>query len=246
MKLRLLQRAIKASRAGKPSALATNLRNGFQVLIQGADFEGNLKLGASGLAAVKRALADDRSASIESPDGMVFIEVFNPKLRLVIVGAVHIAQPLAQMAALAGYQVAVVDPRSAFASGERFPGVSLSTEWPDEALQRLKPDRRSAIVTLTHDPKLDDPALAAALRSDAFYIGALGSRKTHAARLARLGELGFKDADFARIHGPLGLDIGAVSPAEIAVSALAQITQVLRADRLKEKAVRGLPAAPAT
>jgi xanthine dehydrogenase accessory factor len=245
MKLGLLQKAIEASRAGKPAALATNLRSGLQVLIQDSDFEGNLKLDASGLAAVKRALADDRSASIESPDGVVFIEVFNPKLRLVIVGAVHIAQPLAQMAALAGYQVAVIDPRSAFASGERFPGVSLSTEWPDEALQRLKPDRRSAIVTLTHDPKLDDPALAAALRSVAFYIGALGSRKTHAARLARLGELGFKDTDFARIHGPLGLDIGAVSPAEIAVSALAQITQVLRADRLKEKAARRLPAAPA-
>jgi len=244
MKLGLLQKAIEASRAGKPAALATNLRNGFQVLIQGPDFEGNLKLDSAGLAAVKRALADDRSASIELPDGVVFIEVFNPKLRLVIVGAVHIAQPLAQMAALAGYQVAVIDPRSAFASGERFPGVSLSTEWPDEALQRLKPDRRSAIVTLTHDPKLDDPALAAALRSDAFYIGALGSRKTHAARLARLGELGFKDADFARIHGPLGLDIGAVSPAEIALSALAQMTQVLRADRLKEKAARGKAAAP--
>jgi len=112
-------------------------------------------------------------------------------------------------------------------------------------LNRLKPDRRSAVVTLTHDPKLDDPALAAALRSDAFYIGSLGSKKTHAARLGRLGELGFKDSDFVRIHGPVGLDIGAISPAEIAVSALAQITSVLHADRLKEKAARGKTAAPA-
>src|SRR5208282_6510985 len=119
----------------------------------------------------------------------------------------------------------VIDPRSAFAAAERFPGVSLSTEWPDEALNRLKPDRRSAVVTLTHDPKLDDPALAEALRSDAFYIGALGSRKTHAARLKRLAELGFGEPDFARIHGPVGLNVGAVSPAEIAVAILAQITE---------------------
>ncbi len=245
MKLALLQQAIEAARAGKPAALATNLKTGQQALVLSAAVEGNLKPDAALMEAVKRALADDRSASVETPSGSVFIEVFNPKLRLFIVGAVHIAQPLAQMAALAGYLVSVIDPRSAFASGERFPGVALSTEWPDEALQRLKPDRRSAVVTLTHDPKLDDPALAAALRSDAFYIGALGSKKTHAARLGRLGALGFKDSDFARIHGPVGLDIGAVSPAEIAVSALAQITQVLRADRLKDKAARGKTAAPA-
>ncbi len=245
MKLALLQQAIAAAGAGKPAALATNLKTGRQALAQGGGFSGDLKLDAAALDAVKRALADDRSATIETPEGAVFIEVFNPKLRLFIVGAVHIAQPLARMAALAGYLVFVIDPRSAFASGERFPGVELSAQWPDEALLRLKPDRRSAIVTLTHDPKLDDPALATALRSEAFYIGALGSRKTHAARLARLTELGFKDSDFARIHGPVGIDIGAVSPAEIAVSALAEITQVLRADRLKEKAARKSAAAPA-
>ena len=239
MKLALLQQAIAASRAGKPAALVTYLKTGQQALVQGSSADGGVKLSQEILDAVKRALADDRSFTLETPNGAVFIEVFNPKLRLFIVGAVHIAQPLAQMAALAGYLVTVIDPRSAFASGERFPGVALSTAWPDEALQELKPDRRSAIVTLTHDPKLDDPALAAALRSEAFYIGALGSRKTHAARLSRLAELGFSVDDFARIHGPVGLDIGAVSPAEIAVSALAQITQVLRADRLKEKAARG-------
>lgn len=187
------------------------------------------------MASVRQAIADDRSALVESPEGRFFIEVFNPPLRLVVVGAVHIAQPLARMAAMAGYAVAVIDPRSAFASSERFPGVELSTEWPDEAMARLKPDRRTAIVTLTHDPKVDDPALVAALRSSAFYVGALGSKKTHAARLKRLADAGFKDTDFARIHGPVGLDIGAVSPAEIAVSILAQITATLRADRLKSR-----------
>lgn len=233
MKLALLKRAIELSRSGKPAALATNLQNGLQSLVQDTDLEGNLKLDAVGFAAVKKSLAEDRSVTIETPEGKVFIEVFNPSLRLAVVGAVHIAQPLARIAALAGYTVTVIDPRTSFASAERFPGVELSTEWPDEALAKLKPDRRTAIVTLTHDPKLDDPALAAALKSPAFYIGALGSRKTHAARLQRLGELGFKDSDFARIHGPVGLDIGAVSPAEIAISALAQITSVLRADRIK-------------
>ena len=245
MKLALLQQAIEAARSGKPAALATNLKSGQQALVLSTVLSGDLKLDGAAMDAVKRALADDRSVSLETPQGAVFIEVFNPKLRLFIVGAVHIAQPLARMAALAGYLVTVIDPRSAFAAAERFPGVSLSTEWPDEALNRLKPDRRSAVVTLTHDPKLDDPALAAALRSDAFYIGSLGSKKTHAARLGRLGELGFKDSDFVRIHGPVGLDIGAISPAEIAVSALAQITSVLHADRLKEKAARGKTAAPA-
>jgi xanthine dehydrogenase accessory factor len=233
MKLALLKHAIELSRSGKPAALATNLQNGLQSLVQDTDLEGNLKLDAVGFAAVKKSLAEDRSATIETPEGKVFIEVFNPSLRLAVIGAVHIAQPLARIAALAGYTVTVIDPRTSFASAERFPGVELSTEWPDEALAKLKPDRRTAIVTLTHDPKLDDPALAAALKSPAFYIGALGSRKTHAARLQRLGELGFKDSDFARIHGPVGLDIGAVSPAEIAISALAQITSVLRADRIK-------------
>jgi len=186
-------------------------------------------------AAVRQALADDRSTLIETPEGKVFIEVFNPPLRLMVVGAVHIAQPLARIAALAGYAVTVIDPRSAFASTERFPGVELSTEWPDEAMARLKPDRRTAVVTLTHDPKVDDPALIAALRSPAFYIGALGSKKTHAARLKRLAEAGFKDGECARIHGPVGLDIGATSPAEIAVSILAEITATLRADRLKSR-----------
>ncbi|MGH6984236.1 MAG: XdhC family protein [Stellaceae bacterium] len=235
MKLELLKRAVESTAAGQPAALITDLKSGLQSLSQDSVFEGNLKRSESLDAAVRQALADDRSALVDTPDGKVFIEVFNPPLRLIVVGAVHIAQPLARMAAMASYAVTVIDPRSAFASGERFPGVELSTEWPDDAMARLKPDRRSAIVTLTHDPKVDDPALAAALKSQAFYIGALGSKKTHAARLKRLADAGFKDADFARIHGPVGLDIGAISPAEIAVSILAQITATLRASRLKSR-----------
>jgi xanthine dehydrogenase accessory factor len=235
MKLELLKRAVESATAGRSAALITNLKSGQQSIFQGYDFEGNYKPGDTVAAAVRQALADDRSGLIETPEGKVFIEVFNPPLRLIVVGAVHIAQPLARMAALTGYAVTVIDPRSAFASSERFPGVELSTEWPDEAMARLTPDRRTAVVTLTHDPKVDDPALIAALKSGAFYIGALGSKKTHAARLNRLAEDGFKDADFARIHGPVGLDIGAVSPAEIAVSILAQITATLRADRLKSR-----------
>ena len=235
MKLELFKRAVESAAAGTPAALVTNLKSGDQSIYQSNDFKGLYRPGELTIAAVRRALADDRSGLVETPDGMVFIEVFNPPLRLIVVGAVHIAQPLARMAALAGYAVTVIDPRSAFASTERFPGVELSIEWPDEAMARLKPDRRSAVVTLTHDPKVDDPALIAALKSAAFYIGALGSKKTHAARLQRLATEGFIDADFARIHGPVGLDIGAVSPAEIAVSILAQITATLRADRLKRR-----------
>lgn len=235
MNLALLEKALAASRSGRPAAVATNLMSGLQIFIEGTEIEGDMILDEAGLAAVGRALSDDRNATFESAQGPVFVEVFNPRLRLILVGAVHIAQPLARMGALAGYLVTVVDPRSAFASDARFPDVELSTDWPDEALDRLKPNRRTAIVTLTHDPKLDDPALAAALRSDAFYIGALGSKKTHAARCRRLAEQGLAESDLARIHGPVGLAVGAVSPAEIAVSILAQITQVLHADRLKER-----------
>lgn len=235
MKLEFLKRAVESAAAGQPAALVTDLSSGLQGILQTSDFKGNIKPSDSLMVAIRQALADDRSTLVESPEGRFFIEVFNPPLRLVVVGAVHIAQPLARMAAMAGYAVTVIDPRSAFASSERFPGVELSTEWPDEAMVRLKPDRRTAVVTLTHDPKVDDPALIAALKSTAFYIGALGSKKTHAARLKRLADAGFKDTDFARIHGPVGLDIGAVSTAEIAVSILAQITATLRADRLKSR-----------
>lgn len=235
MKLDYLQRAIEASGAGTPAAIVTNLTSGLQSLVEGSDIIGSLKMDAAIEEGLKKALGEDHSAMIETPQGAVFVEVFNPPLRCFIVGAVHIAQPLARMAAELNYQVTVIDPRTAFATDARFPQIELSTEWPDEALQRLNPDKRSAVITLTHDPKLDDPALAEALRSRAFYIGALGSRKTHANRLRRLAELGFSEAELARIHGPIGLNIGAISPAEIAVAILGQVTSVLRADRLKAR-----------
>jgi xanthine dehydrogenase accessory factor len=178
--------------------------------------------------AVEDALRRDRSATVETSRGATFLQVFNPPLRLIVVGAVHIAQALAPMASLAGYHVTVIDPRRAFATDSRFPDVAMTRDWPDEALGALAPDRRTAVVTLTHDPKLDDPALDVALRGEAFYVAALGSKRTHAGRLERLKELGHGEAALARIHGPAGLEIGAVSPAEIAVSVMAEMTRALR------------------
>lgn len=179
-------------------------------------------------AAVGESLRGDRARVVPTDGGDVFVQPFNPPLRLAIVGAVHIAQHLAPMASGSGYEVSVIDPRSAFASPERFPGVALSHEWPDRALAELELDARTAVVTLSHDPKLDDPALSSALASEVFYIGALGSRANHRRRLERLRESGFDEAALERVHGPVGLDIGARSPAEIAVSILAELTRELR------------------
>lgn len=167
----------------------------------------------------------DRSGVTE--DGARFVHVHNPPLRMAIVGAVHIAQALVPMAELAGYDVSVIDPRPAFGAAARFPGVTVLEDWPDEALGALGLDARTAVVTLTHDPKLDDPAIRAALGSDVFYLGCLGSSRTHAKRVARL-ETEFPAEDIARIHAPVGLDLGARGPAEIAVSVIAEITQRLR------------------
>jgi xanthine dehydrogenase accessory factor len=168
----------------------------------------------------------DRSGVEE--DGRTFVAVHNPPLRMIVVGAVHIAQALVRMAQLAGHDAVIVDPRPAFASVARFPGVRVVDAWPDDALIAEGLDARTAVVTLTHDPKLDDPAIRAALGSDCFYLGCLGSTRTHAKRVARLQEAGFSEAAIARIHAPVGLDIGGRSPAEIAVSIMAQVTQVLR------------------
>src|SRR5262249_39801310 len=143
-------------------------------------FSGDLMLDDAGRRAMRDALRADRNATLETAGGRVFVQVFSPPRRCFVVGAVHIAQPLTRMLALTDYQAIVIDPRQSFATAERFPRIELTTEWPDEALERLKPDHRSAVVTLTHDPKLDDPALAVALRSQCFYIGALGSKRTHA------------------------------------------------------------------
>ncbi len=209
--------------AKRAVALATNLVTGTEQLLYALD-DAQTELAQQ----ARIALREDKARTVETPEGEVFINVFNPPLRLLIAGAVHIAQPLARMAALAGYDVTIIDPRRAFATQERFPGVTLLTEWPDAGVAELKPDARTAIVTLTHDPKLDDAALSTALNSDSFYIGCLGSKKTHAARLERLRLAGFEDAALARIHGPVGLAIGAKSPAEIAISILAQLTSALR------------------
>lgn len=228
---RALLAQLNADRAAKlPVAVATNLKSGAQTLLY---LYG--KKGADGwphqVAERARAvLVADKAETVETEEGPVFLNPFNPPLRLIAVGAVHITQALAPMASLAGYAVTVVDPRRTFATESRFPDVALSNAWPDEAMAGLKPDLRTAVVTLTHDPKLDDPALDAALKSDAFYIGSLGSKKTHNARLERLRRAGFSDNELARIHGPVGLSIGAKSPAEIAISILAQMTQALRQD----------------
>ncbi|NUB42895.1 XdhC family protein [Fertoebacter nigrum] len=183
------------------------------------------RLGDARDPAVAARLRSDRSGSEE--DGW-FTGVHNPPLRMIVVGAVHIAQPLVQMARLTGYDPVLIDPRAAFGSAARFPGETILEDWPDEAMTALAPDTRSAVVTLTHDPKLDDPALLAALASPAFYIGCLGSSRTHAKRLDRLRAAGITEHQIARLHAPVGLDIGAKTPAEIAVSVLAQITQRLR------------------
>jgi len=218
--------AVQAARArGTPAVLATAIPEGTQALLLEDGALGD-PLPEEGRERALRAAAADETGIVEVAGGRWFLQVFNPPLRLVLVGAVHIAQPLAPMAALAGYAVTIVDPRGAFATAERFPGVTLSDLWPDEAMDALRPDARTAVVTLTHDPKLDDPALDRALRSPAFYIGALGSRRTHAARLSRLAELGHDAAALARIRGPVGLSIEAVTPAEIAVSILAEIVAV--------------------
>ena len=185
-----------------------------------ADIDGYTRSLASAEQHAERFAAD--KSGIE-PDGRTFVGIHNPPLRMIVVGAVHIAQALIPMARACGYDPVLIDPRGAFGSEDRFPGEVIVEEWPDEAMAALAPDSRTAVVTLTHDPKLDDPAILAALDSPAFYIGCLGSTRTHAKRVARL-----EGADMTRIHAPVGLNIGSKSPAEIAVSIMAQITEKLR------------------
>lgn len=215
----LAARAVK-----RPVVLATPLDpgSGGPALLDPAS-EGDPP-GAEVRAAAVRVLEGDLAEVVEGGGGALFLEPFNPPLRLVVVGAVHIAHPLCRLAAIAGFEVIVVDPRTAFT----LPGVARSTLWPDEAMAEIRPDRRTAVVTLTHDPKLDDPALAAALGSPAFFVGCLGSSKTHQARLARLAARGLDATAIARLHGPVGLRIGARTPEEIAVSILAQMIERLR------------------
>ena len=220
-----LQAINDARRAGRAIVRAIDLESGDETLIDPATDTSPLGLAAAGAA---RA---DLSGPAQIEGRSWFLAVFNPPLDLVIVGAVHIAQPLIVMAQETGYGVRIIDPRTAFATPARFPGAPISHDYPDEALDKAPLGPRSAIVFLSHDPKIDDPGLIAALRSDCFYIGTLGSKKTQAARAARMKAAGFDDAALARIHGPVGLNIGARSPAEIAVSILAEMTLVLRGER---------------
>ena len=227
MKRSLLRAVLEARTEKRPLVLVTELRSGRQW----ADIEGEpaAGLGADVREAARGALVRDRSEVVEVAGARYFLHVMSPPLRLFVVGAVHIAQTLVPLATLLGYAVTVIDPRRAFVTTERFPGVTVVTEWPDEALIAAGLDARSAVVTLTHDPKLDDPALRVALASPAFYVGSLGSRRTHAKRIDRLTDVGLAPGMLARIHAPVGLDIGAVTAPEIAASIAAELTCVLRA-----------------
>lgn len=214
-----------------PVAVITETESGRQCLLTPGDILGDT-LPPPVVEAGRDLLARDKSDGVEHEGRFYFVHAFAPLPRLIIVGAVHVSQALVPMASAAGFEVIVVDPRQAFASPARFPGVQLIDAWPDEALVELEPDRRSAIVTLTHDPKLDDPALTIALRSPAFYIGSLGSTRTHAKRVQRLLNAGFDQATIDRIHAPIGLNIGAKTPAEIAVSIIAEVVAARRLGRV--------------
>jgi xanthine dehydrogenase accessory factor len=230
MKLDVLA-ALNTERAARRAAIVvTAVDIGKQRLVKAVDIAKDpLKL------ALAERLRSGKSGMEETPQGRIFLTVYAPAPQLVITGAVHISQALAPIAKLLGYDVTIVDPRTAFASPERFPDVKVIAEWPDQALPQLGIDRYTAFVALTHDPKIDDPALLHALSRDCFYIGALGSRKTQGRRVERLKQQGLSEADISRIHAPIGLDIGAVSPAEIAVAIMAQITERLHEEPEAER-----------
>jgi xanthine dehydrogenase accessory factor len=223
MQLGLLTVLNEERAARRAAIVVTALASGEQRLVKATDAAKDALR-----EALEKRLRSGKSGTEETPSGKFFLTVFVPPPRLVITGAVHITQELAPMAQRLGYDVTIVDPRTAFATPERFAGVKLLAAWPDKVMPDLKIDAHTAFCALTHDPKIDDPALLHAFSKDCFYIGALGSRRTHAARLERLQSSGATDAQLARIHAPIGLDIGAVSPAEIAVSILAEITARLR------------------
>ena len=232
----LLARLREAQSAKRPAALLTRLSDGEQRLWPDDAVPGPLS------NAAEAALRADEAGIAELDGERWFVHPHNPPVRLVVVGAVHVAQALVPMAAALGFAVTVVDPRRAFATAERFPGVSLSSDWPDEAMEAMALDARTAVVTLTHDPKLDDPALDVALRSPCFYIGALGSRRTHAKRVARLQEMGHGEDAIARIHAPVGLDIAAVTAPEIALSVLAEVVAARRGSALANRAAPAMAA----
>jgi xanthine dehydrogenase accessory factor len=218
-----LRQLIDDLNSRRPAALVTELATGTRKLVHGA-FDASPDLAEALMEAFRR----DKSGLVEAKSGEAFIDVFNPPLRLIVIGAVHIAQSLLPLAENLGYDVTIIDPRGAFATSERFGKAKLCREWPDEALPKLGIDSNTALVALTHDPKLDDPALLEALRSDALYVGALGSKRTHAKRIERLLAAGLPPEAIERIHAPIGLDIGAEGPAEIALSIIAEIVEVKR------------------
>lgn len=236
MKLELLS-ALNAERAARRACIVlTAMADGTQRLVLEAELVSQ-PWAADPLAGVlAEALRSGKSGSIEHGGKAWFLAVHVPPVKLVVTGAVHISQALQPMARELGLDMTVIDPRTAFATPERFPSVRLIADWPDEALKQVQLDRYTAFVALTHDPKIDDPALEAALRSDCFYVGALGSRKTHGKRVERLTAAGFAPDAIARIRAPIGLNIGAVSPAEIALSIIGEIVSVLRAERVAAKA----------
>jgi xanthine dehydrogenase accessory factor len=233
MKLDILTTLNAEREARRAVILITNVASGKHRLVKAADVPKDPLR-----AVLAKRLRTGKSGIEETAEGHVFLTVYVPAPQLVITGAVHISQALAPIGKLLGYDVTIVDPRTAFASPERFPDVKVVAEWPEEALPPLNVDRYTAFVALTHDPKIDDAALTHALKRDCFYIGALGSRKTHARRIERLKQQGLTDADLSRIHAPIGLDIGAVSPAEIAVAIMAQITEKLREEADAEPAIK--------
>ena len=231
MKAGHLQALLDARGAKRECAFVTDLESGAEALLANGKADGELDIEGELKAEVEAALAKGESRLVETKGQRVFVQVLVPRLRLAIIGAGHISQYLTSMAGMAGFDVTVIDPRTLYASEERFPGATINLEWPDEALEEMGLDKSSAVVALSHDPKLDEPALATALKSDAFYVGGLGSRKTQAQRRERMKEQGFTDDDLDRIHGPVGLDIGALSPAEIAVSIVAEMIDVLRPEK---------------
>ncbi len=230
MRLDVLKAMNAARRERRAGAIVTRLSDGDQRFVAAE------AVGADSLAAeLEAALRMGKSGAVVGQDEEYFLTVQAPAPRLVLVGAVHISQALAPIARIAGLDVSIVDPRTAFATPDRFPDTTVIAKWPDEALLEAPLDRYTAICLLTHDPKIDDPALTIALKAECFYIGALGSRKTHAKRLERMRAKGFDEAALARIHAPIGLDIGAVSPAEIAVSIIGEIVASLRKKPLRSE-----------
>ncbi len=228
MQLQTLQALNTACRELRPVALVTDLSNGEQALYYADSDVCSSPLSDEYKLLAQQVLILNRSSRFETEEQDLFIQPFHTPLRMIVIGAVHIAQDLIRIANQCEFQVTLVDPRPAFASAARFPDTTLLDDWPDKALQALNIDQRTAIITLSHDPKLDDPALEIALNSNAFYIGSLGSRRTHAARLERLAEKGFSAQKQALIQGPIGLDIGAKSTAEIAISIMAEVIQKYR------------------